>query len=368
MNRVEYTEKFLYLSNQWYNDGLKKSNIRDLSGAIASLRKSLQYNRDNVPARNLLGLVYYGRGEVAEALVEWIISKNIKAHGNIATYYLKKVQESVGELEAINDAIKKYNQALAYCEQGGEDLAAIQLRKVVATHPTFLRAYQLLALIYMNSEQYAKARQMIRKAHKLDTTNETTLRYMHELKQLHTEKAAQIRDVKNQSVSYKLGNETIIQPVSNGWKERTPIMTALQIAASALIGAAVVWFLITPTVRQKVMRESNREAIAYSEQISSLRNEIDLLTQQVNTQTTQGESLTTQLETANATITRYEAVLNELFEDEDMVLSLLQSYVDNGSQEEATVLYECIVKLRPESGFAQQAQEIITPKEPETTE
>ena len=182
MSSVDYTKKFIYLSNQWYNDGLKKANIRDLSGAITSLKKSLQFNRDNIAARNLLGLVYYGRGEVAEALVEWIISKNIKTHGNIANYYIKKVQESQSELEVINQAIKRYNQALAYCQQGGEDLAAIQLKKVIAAHPTFLRAYQLLTLLYMQTEQYSKARQLIRKAHKLDTTNETTLRYMHELK------------------------------------------------------------------------------------------------------------------------------------------------------------------------------------------
>ena len=62
---MEYTKRFLYQSNQWYNDGLKKANIRDLSGAIQSLKKSLYYNRDNVRARNLLGLVYYGRGVVA---------------------------------------------------------------------------------------------------------------------------------------------------------------------------------------------------------------------------------------------------------------------------------------------------------------
>ena len=87
---MEYTKKFLYQSNQWYNDGLKKATIRDLSGAVVSLKKSLQYNRDNIPARNLLGLVYYGRGEVAEALVEWIISKNIKTHGNIAPITLRR--------------------------------------------------------------------------------------------------------------------------------------------------------------------------------------------------------------------------------------------------------------------------------------
>lgn len=55
---MDYATKLVYQSNYWYNDGLKKANIRDLSGAIVSLRRSLQYNRANIAARNLLGLVY----------------------------------------------------------------------------------------------------------------------------------------------------------------------------------------------------------------------------------------------------------------------------------------------------------------------
>ena len=207
---MEYTKKFLYQSNQWYNDGLRRANIRDLSGAVTSLKKSLQFNRDNIAARNLLGLVYFGQGEVAEALVEWIISKNIKSHENIADYYIKKVQETPSELEVMNQAIKKYNQCLTYCQQDGEDLAVIQLKKVVASHPTFLKAYQLLALLYLKTEQYAKARQVLRRAHKLDATNEITIRYMHELTKLHNKKTAKAKEEKDQTVTYNLGNETII--------------------------------------------------------------------------------------------------------------------------------------------------------------
>ena len=126
---MEYTQKILYQSNYWYNDGLKRAKIRDLSGAISSLKKSLQFNRDNIAARNLLGLVYYGRGEIGEALVEWILSKNLKSHDNIANYYIQKLQENPAELEAMNQAIQKYNQSLSYCRQNGEDLAIIQLKK-----------------------------------------------------------------------------------------------------------------------------------------------------------------------------------------------------------------------------------------------
>ena len=83
---MDYTKKIMYQSNSWYNDGLRKAQVRDMSGAIVSLQQSLQYNRENIAARNLLGLVYYGIGEVSEALVEWIISKNLCPRDNIADY------------------------------------------------------------------------------------------------------------------------------------------------------------------------------------------------------------------------------------------------------------------------------------------
>lgn len=306
---MEYTKRFLYQSNQWYNDGLKKANIRDLSGAAASLKKSLQYNRDNIAARNLLGLVYYGRGEVVEALVEWIISKNIKSHGNIATYYIKKVQESPSELEVINQAAKKYNQCLVYCQQDGMDLAAIQLKKVIAAHPTFLKAYQLLTLIYMQSGEYAKARQYIRRAHKLDTTNETTLRYMHELKQFRSDKVTKLKEEKGQTVSYKLGNETIIQPVSSTLKDNATMMTILNIVIGIAVGAAVVWFLIVPTIKQDMSAKTNKEIISYSEQIAAKDSEIDLLNKELEQYQAASEATAAEKEIAQGTQSSYEALV-----------------------------------------------------------
>ncbi len=309
---MEYQKRFIYQSNQWYNDGLKKANIRDLSGAMNSLRKSLQYNRDNIPARNLLGLVYYGRGEVAEALVEWIISKNIKAHGNIATYYIKKVQESSAELDAINQAVKKYNQCLLYCQQGGEDLAAIQLRKVIASHPRFLKAYQLLALLYIQSEQFAKAQQMVRRAHKLDTTNEITLRYMHELKTLRSEKAVKLKENKAQSVSYKLGNETIIQPISSTLKDNATMLTLLNICLGVVVGVAVIWFLIVPTVKRNIVEKTNKDIIAYSEQIAAKESELDLLKKELDGYKASSEATEAEKAVAQATKSSYEGLVSAI--------------------------------------------------------
>ena len=316
---MEYTKKLVYLSNQWYNEGLKKANIRDLSGAIISLKKSLQFNRDNIASRNLLGLLYHGRGEVAEALVEWIISKNIKSHNNIANYYIKKVQESASELDVIDQAVKKYNQCLTYCQQNGEDLAAIQLRKVISAHPTFLKAYQLLALLYMQTEQYAKARQLIRKAHRIDTTNEITLRYMHELKELHKDKAAQLKSQKAQTVSYNLGNETIIHPVSSTLKDNAAILTILNIVIGLVVGAAVVGLLAVPTMRRKMVSKTNQEIIVYSEQIAALKSELDLKQKELEQYKADSENVANEKEIAQATKGNYEALVTVMqhYYDED---------------------------------------------------
>lgn len=336
VNKLEYTNKITYLSNQWYNDGLKKANIRDLSGAITSLKKSLQYNRDNIAARNLLGLVYYGRGEVAEALVEWIISKNIKGHGNIANYFIKKVQESPSELDAINQAVKKYNQCLTYCQQEGEDLAVIQLKKIIAAHPTFLKAHQLLALLYMRTEQYAKARQLLRKCHKLDTTNEVTLRYMHELKRLHNNKVGKLKEEKEQTVSYKLGNETIIHPVSTSLKDNATILTIVNILIGLAVGAAVVWFLVVPTMKKNMSDQTNQEIIVYSEQISAIQTEKDLLEKELESYRSESESLEAEKKKAQETSTSYEALL-----------AVMEQY--NGKNYNRTTLIDQMLQINTES-------------------
>ncbi len=76
-------KKVDYLSRQYYNLGLEKASVRDLSGAIDCLKQSLIYNKHNIQARNLLGLVYFETGEVVAALSEWVISVRIFSHPEI---------------------------------------------------------------------------------------------------------------------------------------------------------------------------------------------------------------------------------------------------------------------------------------------
>ena len=154
---VTLYKKIMYAANRFYNDGLEKATVRDLSGAIQSLRQCIKLNKNHIEARNLLGLVYFERGEVVAALSEWVISKNIKSEKNIADDYISMIQNNPGRLDAFNQTIKKYNQALLYCQQDSLDLAIIQLKKVLSMNSKFLQARQLLALLYINAQQWDKA-------------------------------------------------------------------------------------------------------------------------------------------------------------------------------------------------------------------
>ena len=306
---MDYSTKLVYQSNYWYNDGLKRANIRDLSGAILSLRRSLQYNNANVAARNLLGLVYYGRGEVVEALVEWILSKNFQSKDNIANYFIKKVQEVPGELEQVNQAVKKYNQSIEYARQGGDDIAIMQLKKAVAAHPGYVKARQLLALLYLKNEQYSMARQEIRAAHRLDTTDPVTLRYMHELNQIRKSRTVRIKDKKKEDfVSYNLGNETIIQPAAT-LRDNAAVMTVVNILIGMVVGAAVVWFLIAPAVNQTKSSTKNRNVIALSEQIASQKTQIQTLKDELEGYRNSSDEVESAKQTAASTQDSYDALI-----------------------------------------------------------
>ena len=71
---VRIYKKTARVSDAYYNAGLYKARVRDLTGAVESLKISLMINKYNTNARNLLGLVYCEMGDVVEALSQWVVS------------------------------------------------------------------------------------------------------------------------------------------------------------------------------------------------------------------------------------------------------------------------------------------------------
>ena len=181
--KVTVYKKIIRMSNTYYNMGLVKANNRDLSGAADMLRRSLRLDKRNIKARNLLGLVYYELGETVQALSEWVISQNFKPEKNPANGYIKQVQSNANKLEEMNQNIKKFNIALKYAKLGNDDIAIIQLKKVLSQNPQLVKGHQLLSLLYMKDGEYDKARRAIKKALTIDRCNSLSLKYNREIEE-----------------------------------------------------------------------------------------------------------------------------------------------------------------------------------------
>ena len=244
------------ISNSYYNLGLQQAGVRNLSGAVESLRNSLKFNKYNIAARNLLGLVYHEMGETVAALSEWVISQSYQPTDNLANGYLDEIQKNRGQLDTINQTIKKYNQALHYCQQDSRDLAIIQLKKVLSMNPKLIKGHQLLALLYLQDGKLELAKKSLRNAGRIDANNTTTLRYLKEVNTQLKEKSPSKKPKDDDLISYQSGNETIIMP--KRFKESSLGASLAYIVTGLVVGAAVTAFLVVPNVKNQAKEDAVR--------------------------------------------------------------------------------------------------------------
>ncbi|MCI8529675.1 MAG: tetratricopeptide repeat protein [Lachnospiraceae bacterium] len=320
---VRLYKKIIHVSNMYYNEGLEKAVVRDLTGAAESLRQSLKFNKSNIEARNLLGLVYFEMGEVMSALSQWVLSKNMQPEKNIADDYIDKVQSNVGRLASINQSIKKYNQALVYCHQDSKDLAVIQLKKVLSLNPRFVRAHQLLALLYIDGEEWERAERELRKCMKIDRNNAQTLRYLKVVEDMLTPEEPtrqSAKHKKDEAVRYRSENEIIIQPLNVKEPKRSGVSTLLNMGIGIIIGLAVTYFLLVPAAEQAVRTEDQ-------DRITAISNEADAKTVRI-------QELEGQISGLNESMQGLRQQMEELEADEgplpfyDKLLLAAASYVE----------------------------------------
>lgn len=314
--RVTAQKKAWALSNLYYNQGLEKAQVRDLSGAITCLKRSLKMNKLNIQARNLLGLVYFETGEVVAALSHWVISKNMMPADNPAVGYISRLQKDGNRLEEINNSIRKYNQCLEYCRNGNIDMASLQLKKVLSSNPKLIKGYHLLSLIYIHEEEYEKARRQLKTAARIDKSNTTTLRFLKEVEEqtgrrTNLEPRFGMREKewerKDGSLIYKSGNDIVIQPPE--FREKTITNTLVNLVLGLVVGAAALWFLVVPAITQNVNETANKKVVEYSNQMATQAAELERLQEQMAASQESVDTAQSQIEAAQKQTADYENLL-----------------------------------------------------------
>lgn len=354
-------KKVDYLSKFYYNQGLEKASIRDLSGAINCLKQSLTYDKRNIQARNLLGLVYFETGEVVAALSEWVISKNLKPTKNLANEYINRLQANSNKLDAINETIRKYNNALALCREGHEDMAAIQLRRILSQNSKLIKGYHLLALIQMKNQEWSKARRTLRKAARIDKTNTTTLRFLREVDEqtgvttrLEKQKKGLFHG-KSTSDGNDEGIESlVVQPPAYRDNSRASLFITLMLGVAA--GALALWFLAVPAIKQGIYREANQQIVKYSESLSSQGAELSRAQGEAKESGDTAEEIALQLEEEKKKSQSYQALMNAyaaLMQDEyDSAALEIQKVYEDVLADDVKGIYSLICERTGVSGIS----------------
>lgn len=298
-------QKAYRLSNSYYNMGLAKAKVRDLSGAILVLKKSLEINKRNTDARNLLGLIYFEMGEVVAALSEWVISKHLNSNSKLSDYYIEAVRSNPTKLDVLSQSIKKYNAALGLANQGDDDLAIIQLKKVINLNPNFVRASQLIGLLYINNKEYDKAFRYLNRVRKIDVSNTTTLKYLKEIETYASETIAESKKQARKERKQEVRQESIeASPfVVSPYKEEKPnIGLFVSLIAGIVIGIIASVILIVPTVRDEAVNQFRDAEVEYNAEISKKEQEISSLEKEKTDLEERISSLEDELEQAKATV------------------------------------------------------------------
>ena len=287
------------MSKIYYNKGLRLANADNLTAAIDCLTSSLQINKKNIEARNLLGLCYHAMGRVGEALREWVISVNYSGKDNAAQEYLDSFNH-MPQLERYSEGLRNYNEALRYLVQHSDDLATIRLKRAVELIPNFVDAINLLALVHIKDGDKMRAGGLIERTLDIDVANPAARRYYREV---FRKRAPGVRrpagEPETAGPNRATGRPAAKQPAERDrpqqspfgvqnqrvFNKRSPIPGIISFAVGLGAMFLFMYILVMPSFLEDALREnetltaelSNRQA-AHSSQIAYLEEQNEQLT------------------------------------------------------------------------------------------
>ena len=310
---MKYDVTLERIANCYYNLGLERARLRDLSGAAELLKKSLEFDKFQKDARNLLGLIFFECGETADALVQWVISMNLLPENNIADHYLDEIQRKPAILRICSDNVKRYNQALDYAQNNNEDLAIMQLNQVIQDSPNYIKAHILLALLYMKREEWVKAGRSLYLVLKIDRNNPKALVLMDEVKHNTGRKEVEQSRLKNAFSHRKMTDDDVLIPQEV--KQVSPWMVVGYIFVGVILALFAFYLLIMPAKVKALNADNNRELISYTEKLDASNREYNELKQSYDTlesQYAEAADQVSQFENANASFMGQYQALNQI--------------------------------------------------------
>ncbi len=354
---VSFYKKAASASNFYYNKGLEQAGVRDLSGAIESLKMAVLLDKTSVPARNLLGLCYYEIGEVVEGLSHWVISKNYNSVGNLAGDYIEQVRKKKTDFDEKAAAARKYNQVLENALNENYDIALIQLKKVASHTPGFLKAQLMLALFYIEKKAYARAEKILRGVLKVDTGNAMAKRYLSEIRKSSRDNT----EVKSERLPGFLANDNpdspdedrkplsgndVITPGGGYRRSGSGITSFLHILIGIGIGAALIFFLIVPARDRITEGKFNGESKEMSAQLADANDKLTESQKKIDELTKARDELQNKIDggSASQNQTLITAANEYIAGNNDQAALTLSSIKDgeNSLSEEAKKLYESL--------------------------
>ena len=265
----KYIKKACNTANYYYNIGLEKANVRDLTGAKEALEKALFYNKYHIDARNLLGLIYYETGEIIEALRQWVYSINYEDIDNPAERYLSELQVP-GFLDDLSQMVKKYNLAVQYAQQGSEDLALIQAKKVVSGMPRFVNARLLLGLLYMKAGKDDEAKKQFEKVLRIDTFHPDAVRYY---KELTGDRPSLVKSRKSQNDTAVKKDKEKKSKTQDLGKYMDPVGSNKSLIVTLIIGIVIgivaMWVLVMPNQKFNVNSDYKTLQVEFKETVAA---------------------------------------------------------------------------------------------------
>lgn len=295
---MSYTESFNAIKKQtkalsikYYNLALPYVKEDKLVYAIERLKKSVAYDKTNIPAQNLLGLVYYRMGRITDSYIHWSVSAELdSSEDNRAITYLQDILNSVDYSEKAK-AVSKFNESLKHARQGNYDMAIMRLKRGLDFNSKSVDILNLLAFCLMMQDKNNEAYKYTEKVLKIDKANPIAKTYQRTLR---PDRLSIFQKDDAETISY---NKTTANAMHKARNSRGNILYfILGIAVSAVISIS----LVIPSVFKSYENSLGQYETDYAVLKNTTDTELAKKDESIKNLTEENESLKSKLDSAGA--------------------------------------------------------------------